>query len=152
MTLGAGFSAAGFSPAGFGDIDTAAAPASDNLVDANGAQQTARAIDPATGQYILNADGRAQGMPRTRQLVLLRIKTVLNSSVVKDLGMRKQSEDRSAIVDRRIQANLADALADLVKLGMVEILSNDVTNDSPSRDRAILRWKDLTTGQEFTER
>lgn len=148
MTLGAGFSAAGFCPAGFGDIDSAPAPATDNLIDEHGVQQTARAIDAATGDYILSDSGRVQGMPRSRQLVLLRIKTRLDSSTIAGLGLRDPGGDRSVVVERRIRADLAAAVDDLVQAGIITLLSNDVTADSNVRERALLRWKDVATGQE----
>ena len=147
MTLGAGFSAAGFCPAGFGDIDAAPAPVTGNLIDDKGVQQTARAIDPATGDYILNASGRVQGMPRSRQLVLLRIKTRLGTSTIASLGMRDQGGDRSIVADRRLQADLAAAVDDLVQSGIIDVLSADVFAESNVRDRALLRWRDLATGQ-----
>lgn len=148
MTLGAGFSAAGFSPAGFGDVDSAPAPATNNLIDANGIQQTARAIDPTTGDYVLNANGRAQGMPRSSQLVLLRIKTRLGTSTVASLGTRDQGGDRSIVADRRLRADLAAAVDDLVQAGIIQLIAIDVNAELTTRDRALLRWRDLATGQE----
>lgn len=151
MSLGAGFSAAGFSPAGFGDVDAAPAPATDNLVDEKGVQQNARAIDPATGQYILSSTGRAQGMPRVRQLVLLRIRTLLNSSAYRGMGLAAPSGDNDGQALRRLEVSLRAALADLVKAGLAQILGVVGASDVPTRNRAALRWKDLTTGQEYRE-
>src|SRR5580698_10881847 len=76
MPLGFGLSDMGFAPIGTGDVVLAPIPPTENLLDAKGVQQSARAIDAATGQYILNADGRFQGMPRVQQLVLLRIRAM----------------------------------------------------------------------------
>ena len=151
MSLGAGFSAAGFSPAGTGDLDLAPAPATDIMVDEKGVQQSARRIDPATGQYVLGPSGRIQGMPRARQLVLLRIKTVLNSSSVAGLGLEQASGDRDQNATRRIQNQLSAALADLVTAKLIAILSITAATETPTRIRGALRWKDLTTSQEFTE-
>jgi hypothetical protein len=148
MPLGAGFSAAGFSPGGFGDLEEAPEPATDNLIDENGVQQTARAIDAATGEYILNASGRAQGMPRARQLVLLRIKTRFGSAAIPGLGVRDQGGDRDIVAERRLKADLTAAVDDLVQAGIIRVLSVDVAADSPVRERALLRWEDLTTGQQ----
>jgi len=149
--LGAGFSAAGFCPAGFGDIVTAPAPATDNLIDSKGIQQSARIIDPVTKDYVLNATGRVQGTTRMRQLVQLRIMTALNSSSIANFGMTQTSGDRSIVIDRRTQANLAAAVDDLVQAGMIQIVTNTVRSDLPSRDRVLFVWRDLTTGQEFPE-
>jgi hypothetical protein len=146
--LGAGFSAAGSCPAGFGDIVQAPAPATDNLIDDKGIQRTARAINPITGDYILRASGRAQGVSRSAQLVLIRLRTILNSSSVANLGLRASDGDRSAVIDRRTQANITDALQDLVDAGIIELISVTVNADLPWRQRPLVRWRDLSTGAE----
>ena len=151
MTLGAGFSAAGLSPAGFGDIVTAAAPATDNLIDEFGVQQNARAIDPSTGQYILRSTGRAQGMPRVRQLVLLRVRTVLGSSAVSSLGFAAPGGDRDEHTGKRIEAAFAAALSDLVKANLIAIVSVTFSADTNTRERGQLIWRDLTTNTEYRE-
>lgn len=151
MSVGAGFSAAGFSPAGWGDLDTAPAPAKDLLLDDKGIQQSARAIDARTGQYILNPSGRPQGMPRVRQLVLLRVKTVLNSAAVQNIGLARMSGDRTANAPKTLETNLRNALDDLVKAKLVNIVSVASTNDISTRILGYLKWQDLTTGQEFQE-
>ena len=148
MTLGLGFSALGFAPFGTGDIDAAPAPATDNLIDDKGVQRTARAIDPVTRDYVLRASGRAKGVSRATQLVYLRIQTALNSAAISGFGLRETSGDRSAVIDRRVQANLADALSDIVKNGTIALLAVDVNSELPWRQRIKLRWRDLSTGAE----
>jgi hypothetical protein len=151
MSLGAGFSAAGFSPAGTGDVDTASAPPTTNMVDEKGAQQSARAIDAATGDYILNADGRFRGMPRVRQLVLLRIRTLLNSSAINRLGLEQLAGDRDSGTPRRFENSLRAALSDLVTAKLVTIIDITSAVELPTRLRGALRWRDLTTNQEYVE-
>jgi hypothetical protein len=146
--LGAGFSAAGFCPAGFGDIVTAPAPATDNLIDENGVQRNARAIDPITGNYILRSTGRAQGVSRSKQLVLIRLRTVLNSSAIKGLGLRDTGADRNVVIDRRTKANITDALQDLVDAGTIALLNVSVNPELPWRERIKVVWRDLQTSQE----
>jgi hypothetical protein len=148
---GAGFCLAGFSPAGFGDIEDAPAPATDNLVDEHGVQQTARAIDPVTGQYILRSTGRFLGMPRTRQLVLIAIKTVLNSSALKGFGLEEIGGDNDALATRRLEAKLRAALDHLVTKGLIEIVAVPTVGDTPTRIRGALKWLDLATNQVFEE-
>lgn len=150
--LGAGFSAAGFSPAGTGDVTLAAAPATDTLIDSDdGSQQSARKIDAATGQYVLSASGRIQGMPRVRQLVLLRIKTVLNSSTIAGLGLARMGGDRNGSSVVRFQNAITAALQDLVTGQLVQIVSITAATDTPTRIRGAVRWRDLTTSTEYTE-
>ncbi len=137
MSLGAGFSQAGFSPAGFGDVDQLAAPATENLVDAKGVQQVARAIDPATGQYIQNADGRFQGMPRVEQMVVLLVR-----------AMQLPSGDVTDNFNAKLKVLVASTLAPLVNQGLVTILDVVAYLEQPSRARAALKYRDLTTGRE----
>lgn len=154
---GFGFAAFGFTPFGWGDVDTAPAPATDLYIDSdNGSQQTARKIDAATGQYVLGASGRVQGMPRARQLVQLRIRTVLKSSVVQTLGMVSPQGDVGPRTAQRLANAVTDALADLVRAKVIAIVSITSGTETPTRARGALRWRDLTTaatssGQEFTE-
>lgn len=150
--LGAGFSAAGFSPAGTGDVTLANAPATDILIDSDdNSQQSARKIDAATGQYVLSASGRIQGMPRVRQLVLLRLKTVLNSSTIAGLGMAAMGGDRNGSTVSRFQNAITAALADLVTGKLVAIIAIAAATDTPTRLRGAVRWRDLTTATEYTE-
>ena len=148
---GAGFAPAGFSPAGTGSVATATAMATDNLIDDRGAQQSARAIDPATGQYVLRSTGRSEGMPRVRQLVLIRVRTVLGSSAIAGLGVAQVGGDNTVTAQRRLQGTLEQALSDLVKAKLVAIVSVTLSSDVPTRLRAALKWRDLTTNQEFIE-
>lgn len=134
---GAGFSAAGFSPAGFGDIDELPAPATENLVDAKGVQRNARAINPATGQYVLNADGRFQGMARVEQLVVLLVR-----------AMTLPAGDVTSNMKLQLQTLLAKTLAPLVTQGLITILDVVPYLEQPSRARAALKYRDLTTDQE----
>lgn len=137
MSLGAGFSAAGFSPAGFGDVDQLPSPATENLVDAKGVQQNARAIDPVTGQYVLNADGRFQGMPRVEQLVVLLVR-----------AMQMPSGDVTPNMNLQLKTLVTSTLAPLVNEGLVAILDVVSYLEQPSRARAALKYRDLTTGRE----
>lgn len=139
MSGGFGFSRMGFAPFGTGDIITAPAPSSENLLDAKGVQQSARAIDAATGQYILNADGSFQGMPHVEQLVLLAIR-----------AMPPIGGDAGPLANNRILKQLQVTLADLVSQGLIAILGLGAVAVTPTQVRAGLRWRDLTTQQERT--
>jgi hypothetical protein len=150
MSKGAGFAPAGLSPAGTGTVDAAPSIASGNLIDAFGAQQSARAFDPSTGKFILNANGRVQGMPRVLQLVYLRVRTLLNSSAVKNLGLKPLGGDNDSTALQRIRTSLDVALGDLVKQGLILILSVSGYSDVPTRTRTALKFRDLTTGLEYT--
>jgi hypothetical protein len=137
MTTGAGFSAAGFSPAGFGDAAEFPAPATTNLIDAKGVQQSARAIDAPTGQYILNEDGRFQGMDRVEQLVILRVR-----------AMTLPAGDVTSDLSQRIRTLLAATLADLVNQNLIAIIDVVSGAELPTRQRGALKFRNLTTNRE----
>jgi hypothetical protein len=147
---GAGFSPAGLSPAGTGTVAPAPIVPTDNLVDATGTQQSARAFDPATGKFILNADGRVQGMPRVQQLVYLRIRTLLNSSAIVGLGLAPPPADNNGSALQQIQNGLENALGDLVTAGLVQIVGVTGYSATPTQTRSQLKFRDLTTNLEYT--
>lgn len=150
MPIGAGLCPAGIAPAGYGVPDTVGPPASIPLPDPKtGLAQTGRFLDPTTKDYAFTSDGRLQGMPTVRQLVQLAIKTTLGSSALIDLGIdMKRIRDKADGFDQKVTSVLTDAIAPLVRQGLVQIDSVEVF-DEPNPDAAIgiLNWTDLTTGQ-----
>lgn len=149
MSLGAGFSSGGNSPAGTGDVDQATIPSGNLFVDANGVRQNARAIDPATRQYVFNSDGSSSGMPSSLQLVQLRIQTVRDSSALPGFGKRASGGVVTDQTPRRVQGEIEEALADLVAGGVISIVSITVSRANPTRIYGILLWRDIATGIEI---
>lgn len=147
-TLGAGFSAAGSSPAGTGDVVEADGPSANLFRDATGAQRTARAINPATGQYTFNADGSASGMTGPQQLVLLRIKTEKDKSAIPGFGKRANGAKVNERTSREVQLAIEDCLADIIANGTIELLSVDVERSAKSQIYGVAKWRDLTTNTE----
>lgn len=149
MPLGAGFCPAGFSLAGFGSPDLASAPVQSILIDsATGTPQNARKIDPALRQYVLDSRGRPDGMNSLRQKVILAIKTTRNSSAVRNFGRRAPADAIGRTFKKDRENNIREALRDLTDARLLEILSFDVDLFKPTGAYELLRWRDLTTGEE----
>lgn len=148
MTVGAGFSAAGLSPAGLGDVDTAPTPNFAVLVDAvTGKQQTARKIDPSVRNYVLDYNGGVQGMSGIQQMVLLRVKTALNSSALPGFGLQQLGGTKvTPNFQRTITAAITNALQDLVTAKLISIAGIQIQQPSNTQYQTTVTWMDLTTG------
>lgn len=149
MPIGAGFAPAGFSLAGIGVIDTAAAPNLIPLPDPKtGKSQTGRLLNaPVPGvkgmDYAFTADGRLEGMPTVRQMVLIAVED-LDFSVIQTKGpnFRKQVE---SIVTAALAPLTTQKLL-LVKSVVVIDGSQDL-GLNPAAAMCLINFFDLTTGQ-----
>jgi hypothetical protein len=149
MPIGAGFAPAGFSLAGYGVIDTAEAPALIPLPDpTTGQSQTGRLLSvPVPGgkgmDYSFTPDGRLQGMPTVRQMVLIAVEDLDFSSI-----QTKTPNYRSEVA-RIVAAALAPLTTQkLLLLKAVVILdSAQIPGMNVSASICEINWFDLTTGQ-----
>jgi len=152
MPIGAGGCPAGSSSAGYGVPDSAAVPNNALLpLPANGLPQTGRALNPTTKSYSFTTDGRVVGCPTVQQLVQLALTTIFNSSAQAGLGSKLSLiQEKGSDYGQQVTAAITDALADLVKDKLVQIVSVTVLQPSSSPDAgiAVLQWIDLTTGQQ----
>jgi len=148
--LGAGAAPAGIAAAGYGLSSSATAPQNAVLPDPqSGLPQTGRAIDPATGDYILTADGRTLGMSTAQQLVQLAISTTLGSSAVASLGQALSAiKEKRPGFQRQAATAVQAALANAISSGVIALLSVKVIEPKTNPDAAVIEfvWKDLTTG------
>lgn len=151
MPVGLGLTPLGTSFAGYGQVDTVAGPPKGIYIDAaNGQQWDSRKIDPFSGRYVKTASGTAQGMSGVQQMVLIAIKTVRNTAVVKNIGngafaIQKVGRD----VQKQISDALRLALKPLVDAKQVQISSIDFgTPPTGTAQFVTLRWIDVTTGLE----
>jgi len=150
MPIGAGGCPAGSSSAGYGVPDKANVPNNAILpLPINGLPQTGRAIDPTTKSYTFTADGRIVGAPTVQQLVQLALTTVQGSSCIPPLGQTLSLiREKGTNYAQQVTAAITNALANLVKNKLVQIVSITVQQypSSPDAGIAILQWIDLTTG------
>jgi hypothetical protein len=137
MPIGAGLYPAGLGLAGYGT--PAQAPFSLNapLPDpTTGLSLTGRLINQKTGDYVMQADGRLQGMPTVEQLVLLAIENIDTSDI-----QEKTPNLRAMLADR-----VEKSLAPLIRAKQVLIRQIVVVEPNQDAVVALLDWVDLTTG------
>lgn len=146
MTAG-GSNPGGASPAGAG-LPVPGAPLADKLlIDKSGNQANAVYINPTTGRYEFDANGRVIGMNGIQQEVLLALKTVLDSSVVGGFGHSLASvKDFTSDVDKRVDTIIREALQHLVTDKKISIESVVLTKLGTSRGMLRVTWRDLVTG------
>lgn len=150
---GFGIQPAGTSSAGFGSIEPINPNSGRALNDPKKVgSYGSRRIDPFTRDYVLNNDGRVDGMPNVAQLVQLAITTEFNTSAVRGMGNNLKKIDRvTANFEQVVLTTLTSALKRLVDLRLVEVLgfssfkSGKKDGLQPGQTYGRLQWRDLTT-------
>lgn len=150
MPIGLGFAPLGSSLFGYGSIDEAVVPSKLFYVDPlTGQQANARAIDGRTRDYVFNADGSSAGMRGVYQLVQLTAQTVKGSSAVASLGL---DTSKIQVINERTQQKVEDAYRDgfdpLVKQGLISLGEITVQRATPYGFFVLVKFTDLTTGEE----
>lgn len=147
---GFGSNAAGSSFSGVATPQTSDGPSGGLFLDATtGRTLNCRKLDPVTGDYLYNADGRAEGDSSMSQIVQLAITTAIGTSSVLGFG-----EDRSSIdkitddYQQRSFVSVQAALQRYIDAGLVALLSVETEQLSDRRVQRRIRWRDLTTGSE----
>jgi hypothetical protein len=137
MGIGAGLYPAGLFPAGYGQPATApfspTAPLPDPMT---GLSRTGRLVNQTTGDYVMQADGRLQGMPTVEQLVLLAILRIDTSD------LQEKTPNFRNVLSGRVE----NALASLIQAKQVQIRQLVVLSPNQDAALALLDWVDLTTG------
>lgn len=148
MPIGAGFCPAGLAAAGYGIPDTGTQPLNAMLPDLRTAlQQTGRAINPLTRDYVMRTDGRLQGVATVSQLVQIALTTQLGTSALATLGIDMQSaREKGSDFQRQMATLVAGALSQLVQQGLVQLNAVIVSEppSNPDGGIAIVKWTDLT--------
>ncbi len=152
---GAGLQPAGTTSAGIGSPEEGNPQDGVVFQAPDGTSDGSRFIDAVTRDYVMNANGRLNGMPNVPHLVQFAILTELNSSAVRGIGQELKSLDRiSANFDKKVLGLLTSALQPLINARLVEIVgftSKSSSTDagvSPGRFYGRLLWRDLTTQNE----
>jgi hypothetical protein len=109
-----------------------------------GQSATGRLLNQQTGDYVMQADGRLQGMSTVNQLVLLAIRNTIDLSALTEKG-----PNFAQALTALVQVALAPLIAQkLVGLQSVQVLDGSkVLGLNPSAGIAVVNWVDLTTGQ-----
>lgn len=123
-----------------------------------GATLDALLIDPKKRDYVLDANGRALGMPRTRQMVQIALATAKDSSAMKGLGIDLAGiETITPALERQIDSALRDAVQHLVDQRLIVVLGTSMFNAGPDDGLpagAVLtrfNFRDIESGQDFAE-
>lgn len=132
--LGAGIAPAGTSFAGFGSPATATVPAAP-------APDACRKIDYQTKDYLIDDDGNLEQWTAAQQNVYLALAGISNWPETID-------ENYASAVASKIDA----ALSAMTSAGLIELIQVDVTitRRGSARTHANVRWRDLSTGSEWT--
>lgn len=137
---------------GLGTETPTSAPCQTLLPDqTTGLPSGATAIDPITGDHVIDDDGCLLGMTPAEQAVLLVAKTVKGSSAVRELGndlgsIKVVTDD----VNLRVRNILEQAFSSLTRQKIVQLLSITSSVIRPGAVAINVRWKDLATEQEHT--
>jgi hypothetical protein len=147
---GAGLSQFGTSYAGYGTPTTTNPVNKTILIGNYGIAGQTRFINPITGDYEFNANGRIIGGNGIQQLVYLALVTVRGSSAMLTLG---QSFTNIQVIGSNyitfVKGEVNKALKDLIDQKKIELV--DVTVDtSNTTSRIRIKWRDLATGTELT--
>jgi hypothetical protein len=144
MPLGLGIAPFGTSIFGYGSPDPAPIQQRGLLVNLDGTQGDGRRVDPATGQYVLDVNGRTVGMTGVQQLVLMRAKTVLNSSAVHGLGLEAPGGNYDQNAPLRLEKQLRLAFKDLTDAGVIQIIDVTIKRNASGVVFREMHWRDLT--------
>jgi len=115
----------------------------------NGESTGSRRIDPVTGDYVLDDNGRILGMDDVKHLVFMAVATDKGSSAMRQLGHELRRIDRiTSNFTRRVDSTLRAAVQHLVNRELIEVVGTEVQVIRPGVAFARLRWRDLETGLE----
>ncbi len=156
---GAGIQPAGTSSAGIGAPEEGNPQSGAVFAGADGTANGSRYIDPQARDYVMNANGRLDGMPNVPHLVQFALLTERNSAAVRSIGQELKSLDRiTPNFEKRVLSVLTRALQPLVDARLVAIVGFSSFESSstdkglqPGRVYGRLLWRDLTTRGEPQE-
>jgi hypothetical protein len=135
----------GLTIAGYGGVDQAPVPQQKILIDRfDGSTREARKIHPVTGQYVYNAAGQVEGMGGVQQLVLMRAKTLLNSSAVKGLGLVGPAGVVGPNTLRQLREDIMQAMKDIIDAKLIDVIDVHVVRQPNGAFLRYFRWRDLT--------
>lgn len=149
MPLGAGFQPAGSSPAGFGAPTQTGLGSNVVLPDSRvGGSHGSRKIHPVTRDYVMNDEGRIEGMNNVQQLVQLAITNA-------EPELQKLDRLDSAF-QKGVLAILSAAVAPLVEQGLIDVVGvsvrmNEEGGLKPGQAVTKFNWRDRTTSEERSE-
>lgn len=140
---------------GIGTPVTVPSPAGKIYEDSAGDQQGSRYINPTTGDFEFNSNGRTVGMRSIRQLVQMRVATDLGSASMRELGNNLKTIQRvTDNIEKQVDNSLRTALGDLVSNNLISIdrITIDRITGLSAGIFVRMQWRDLSTGETFEEK
>jgi len=120
------------------------------LISNNNKPGQTRFIDPNTGDYVFDDNGRIVGGNAIQQMVYLAIKTIRGSSAVADLGQSFSNV-------KTIGANYITLVKNEVNKSLKYMIDNKliqlidvVVNQQGTQAQIQIKWKDIATGTDYT--
>ncbi len=150
IDLGAGFAPVGFSPFGYGLPGSTTSISDGIYITPAGTQGNVAAINPQTGDYILNENNNLVGDFSVPQGVYLTLTTKLNSSALAGFGIDLGSlRTITSNLVTQIQSLVQIALAPMINQSLIALQSVKVTqqNNPPGSIIIIVNWQDLSSGE-----
>lgn len=108
-------------------------------------------VDSVTGQYTFDTYGRKTGMTGVQQLVLMRMKTLLNSSAMKGLGLAAPTGVVGPNTQKQLEQQVRLAMKDLLDAKVISFLGVTVQRMPNGAYWRHFDWRDLTVANPATE-
>jgi hypothetical protein len=146
--LGLGLAPLGSTPFGFGSPALANSTSVKLYLASDNTRRNAAQIDSVSGDILRNpANGIHTGMDAVAQQVYLALRTLKNSSIVKNLGIAFNVKTISETTARKLADEVRLALADLVNRRLVEIVKISSDRVKVTGVRVAVEWRNLTNGE-----
>lgn len=115
-----------------------------SLTDQNNQIQSARVINPVTGDYELNSNGTFMGCPAIQTEVYLALFTTLNSSCVSGLGVAFNSiKIITPNINKQVFSVVQQALASLINQNLMTLLSCNTSLAGPGQIQVQVNWQSI---------
>lgn len=148
--LGMGLSAFGSSRTGFGTPGTVNSTVTKLFLKEEdlSVKGNAAAINPTTGDYVRDeTTGIHRGMDSVQQMVYLTLRTVKNSTLVNNFGLRAFGDVVTDSTKKDIVNAINESLRDLVLRQLIEVISIDVSKIKSTAYQILVKWKNITNNE-----
>lgn len=146
--LGVGLAEAGLSVAGYGTPATLISSIVPLFVLPDGTQGNVAAINPQTGDYIIDDNANFIGQQSVPQMVYLALTTKFNSSAVVGFGLDISSiKTISSNVANLFQSRVQSALQNMITAQLIRLINVKVTTSLENGVTVVVNYQDLTSGE-----
>lgn len=148
MSIGFGQASFGGSQFGYGTPSQVNSSIAKMWIKQDGTQGNSAMINPATGDYLLDANGNSIGADSVDNMVYLAIQTQYNSSTVPGFGLNIDFTNTNSVTMNtgKLRVGVANALAHLIKPGVISLVSVVINRMSSTGYQIEIKWRNLSTG------